>query len=389
MKTNAARSVVQEIPISSVQGIQPRSAFNPIYAWATVGGLILALQLYVWIKWITGPYFTPVPTGVSEPPLWMQYLLIVWTSVICIGFPVGLYYFIIRPWRREKRITMDGMLMIAFGLTFFQDPFLDYTNTWCTYNTWLFNMGSWVQDIPGWLSWGQPGAMLSEPLLMNAPGYSYGLLLCVIFGCWFMRTVKKRWPNISTPGLLFSLFLFVAVFDVFMEGLFLMRMGLYVYPGAIQKFCLFPGHYYQFPVYEAIFYGITLLGFCSLRYFTDDRGQTFVERGLERVQGGFVKQQGLRFLALFAISSIIFFVSYNLPAQWLGLHADPWPEDIQKRSYFTSGICGEGTGRLCPDPRLPLMTNDTTLVDPDGNLVLPEGFEIPKIVPHVRGRGEK
>jgi len=353
--------------------------------WATIGGVILAVQLYVWIKWIIGPYFTPVPTGVSEPPLWMQYVLIVWTSVICIGLPIGLYYFIIRPWRRERIITTDGMLLVAFGLLFFQDPFLDYLNTWCTYNTWLWNWGSWVQDIPGWKSWGQPGAMLSEPIFLNGPGYSYGLLLCVIVGCWFLRFVKKRRPNIGTLGMFGALFAFTAVFDVIMEGFFLMRMGLYVYPGAIKSWCLFAGHYYQFPVYEAIFYGATLSGFCALRYFTDDRGRTYVERGLERIQGGFMKQQITRFLALFAASSLIFFVFYNLPAQWLAMHAEPWPEDIQKRSYFTSGICGEGTGRLCPHPNLPLMINGAPLVDPDGNLVLPEGFELPKIVPHVRG----
>ena len=58
---------------------------------------------------------------------------------------------------------------------------------------------------------------------------------------------------------------------------------------------------------------------------------------------------GLIFLALYAACSIFFFVFYNLPAQWLAMHADPWPEDIQKRSYFMNGMFGEGTGRLCPD----------------------------------------
>ena len=33
-------------------------------------------------------------------------------------------------------------------------------------------------------------------------------------------------------------------------------------------------------------WGAVQAGFCSLRFFTDDRGRTFVERGLEHVQGG-------------------------------------------------------------------------------------------------------
>ena len=62
----------------------------------------------------------------------------------------------------------------------------------------------------------------------------------------------------------------------------------------------------------------------------------FVERGLDQVRGGFVRQQLTRFLAIFAACSAFFFF-YNIPAQWIGMHADPWPEDHMKRSYFTDG----------------------------------------------------
>jgi len=337
-------------------GIEPPSKFKAIYAWAFIGGALLIFQLYVWIKWIAGPNFESVPNGPSEPPLFMQIWLVSHAALICIGLPISIYYFIIRPWRRDRRITLDGMLLVALGLTFFQDQFLNYLNTWCTYNTWLWNMGSWIQDVPGWLSWGEPGRLFQEPLLINAPGYSYGCLLCVIAGCWIMRRAKRIWPNISTLRLLGVLFVFTFFFDIVMEGMILMRMGLYCYPGAIKSLCLFPGHYYQYPIYQGIFYGLTMTGFCSLRYFTNDRGQTFVERGLERING-YWRQQGSRFLAVFAGVSIIFFVTYNIPTQWLAMHAEPWPEDVQERSYFMQNSFGEFTGILAPDPSLPNVTN--------------------------------
>ena len=68
-------------------------------------------------------------------------------SSSCVGLPVAIWWFIIRPWRRERRITLDGMLLVSMGLLFFQDPLLNYFNTWCTYNTWLFNRGSWVRTF--------------------------------------------------------------------------------------------------------------------------------------------------------------------------------------------------------------------------------------------------
>ena len=45
----------------------------------------------------------------------MKVILTTWTAVICIGLPVGIYYFIVRPWRRERRITLDGMLLVAWA----------------------------------------------------------------------------------------------------------------------------------------------------------------------------------------------------------------------------------------------------------------------------------
>ena len=120
---------------------------------------------------------------------------------------------------------------------------------------------------------------------------------------------------------------------------------------------------------------------CCLRYFTDDRGRTVVERGLDHVRGGAVKQQFVRFLAIFAAVSGCFFFFYNVPAQWIAMHSDPWPEDHLKRSYFNGGICGDGTDVPCPDPTLPIPTKRSGFINVDGQLVLPEGAELPRRCP--------
>ena len=278
------------------------------------------------------------------------------------------------------------MLLVAMGLMFFQDPLLNYFNTWSTYNTWMWNRGSWVQDIPGWQSYGQPGRMMAEPLLMNAPGYSTGVLLCTILGCWVMRKVKTRWPNISTLGLIGVVVAWGFIFDFVIEGLFLMPMGLFTYPGAIQSLSINAGTYYQWPVYEGLMWGGVQAGLCCLRYFTDDRGRTVVERGLDRVRGGFVKTAthplfgDLRRGQRVASSSSTTFLRNGSPCT-----PEPWPEDLLKRSYFMMGICGDGTDRLCPDPALPMYRNGSGYINPEGKLVLPEGVELPKIVPFERG----
>ena len=68
---------------------QPRASFNPVQAWALAGGAVLAVQLCVWAKWITGPNFVRVPPGPSDPPIWMKTILTIWTGVIMLGLPVA------------------------------------------------------------------------------------------------------------------------------------------------------------------------------------------------------------------------------------------------------------------------------------------------------------
>lgn len=357
---------------------------QPVQIWAFIGGVLLLFAAYLFFSWITGPYFAPVPTGVTEPPMYMKIFLGANGAVLAAGLPFAIWYFWIKPWREERRITLDGMLFLALNLMVFIDPLLNYTNTWCLYNTWIWNMGAWTSHVPGWLSPETPGAMVPEPLINNFVGYGYGNLLTIMVGSAFMGKVKRRFPNISNLRLIGCMFVYAYIFDFVMEGLVLLPFGFYTYPGAIQSLSLNAGTYYQYPLYEGLMWGGVMTVICSLRYFTDDQGRTFVERGLANIGGGFLKQQLTRFLAINAICSGAFIVIYMLPAQWLGTHADPWPEDVQKRSYFMSGICGEGTDRACPHPSLPIVTKRSGYINTEGKLILPEDFEMPKVVPLER-----
>ncbi len=360
---------------------QVHSTVKPVKVWAAVRGALLALQLYVWIRWISGPYFRSVPSGPDDPPLYMKVPLVANAVLAWIGLPFAVWWFIIRPWRRERRISLDGMLMVSLGLMFFQDPLLNYLNTWCTYNTWMPNRGSWSSQITGWVSPEVPGHQVVEPLLTNVPGYSFGNLLFVILGCWVMRTVRTRWPGLGNTALIAMIYAFNIVVDFVLEGLIYLPTGFYIYPGAIRSVSINAGTYYQWPVYEGLMWGGVLTALCCLRYFTDDRGRTIVERGLDHVRGGFGRVQGTRFLAVFAAVSACFFFSYNLPAQWFAMHADPWPVDVQQRSYFNGGICGGGSDRPCPDPVIPMPTKRSGHIDTGGHLVLPDRAELPKTVP--------
>ncbi|MQY31473.1 spirocyclase AveC family protein [Nocardia aurantia] len=350
---------------------------RPVTVWAVVGGVLLVFQLYVWIRWMTGPYFHAVPVGPDVPPLYMKIPLVANAVLAWIGLPFAIWWFLVRPWRRTRQFTLDGLLMVSMGLMFFQDPLLNYLNTWCTYNTWMPNRGAWSSDIPGWVSPELPGHQVVEPLLTNVPGYSFGNLLFVILGCAVMRRAKTRWPGLRNAQLIGLVFVFNFLLDFVLEGLIYLPTGFYVYPGAIRALSISAGTYHQWPVYEGVMWGGVLTALCCLRYFTDDRGRSIAERGLDRLHGGFARVQATRFLAVFAAVSACFFCCYNLPAQWFAMHSDPWPADVRHRSYLTGGNCGDGTDVPCPDPILPMPTKRSGYIDTDGRLILPDGVALP------------
>ena len=368
--------------LRAAEAARPKS--EAVRVWGFFGGALLLLQVYVWFQWITGPYFHTVPVGPSDPPMYMKIFLGLNAAVLLCGFPFAVWHFWIKPWRNERRITLDGMLMLSLNLMIFQDPMLNYFNTWCTYNTWLPNFGAWTSHIPGWFSPEKPGHQVTEPIINNFIGYGYGVLMIIIMGCAFMRKVRTRWPGLSDVQLVLVMYAAAIAFDFVMEALILLPFGLYSYPGAIRAVSFNAGTYYQWPIYEGFMWGGVQTAITCLRFFTDSRGRTIVERGLDDIRSGFAVQQLTRFLAIFAAVSASFFFCYMAPVHWFTLHADPWPEDVQKRSYFIGGICGEGTDRACPNPLIPIPSKWSGYVNTEGQLVLPEGAELPKVVPFER-----
>jgi hypothetical protein len=271
------------------------------------------------------------------------------------------------------------MLLLSWLLVWaLQDPMLNYFTNNFHYSAVFINLGSWTSHIPGWIA--PRSHFMGEPLLFVGGVYMFVMFGGTLFGCWCMRRAKARWPRIGTAGLIGVAVGVLAVVDLVMEVLWL-RLGLYSFSGAIRSLTLWPGRYYQFPVYEAVCVGAVWGGIASLRYFKDDRGKTKAERGADEVRATPVQRQLLRFLAVYGACSTIFLAVYSLPMAFFGAHADNFPDGVLRRSYLTSGTCGLGTDYACPGPRVPMPSG------PDSAHATPEGtWEAPKGLPVQPGR---
>jgi hypothetical protein len=313
-----------------------------------LGALGLAFQAYVLSRWVSGPYFKAVPVGPSRPPGWMRATIIGWEVISWPLLAACLYWFLVRPRRRDRAISTDGMLCLVWLLLYFWEPLSNYFGNWFTYNSYAFNRGSWVADVPGWHSFARPGAIVVEPFLWALPAYCYGLFTGTVLACWAMRRVKLRFPAIGPVGLVLFCWALMIVLDIVLEGIIWMPQQLFTTPGGLGQLVL-DTHANRFPLSEAIFWGGGWATISCLRYFKDDHGLTLAERGVDRLRVSGGRRTVVRFLALAGLCQVMYVGLYTIPsAVVVGAEHRGWPRSIAGRSYLNDHICGAGTDRACP-----------------------------------------
>jgi hypothetical protein len=334
----------------SATGATPLTGYGarPVVFWAVLGGVMLLFQLFVLGKWITGPNFVPTGPGPDTISEARRLLYVLVQIVVPLATLVMFWSMLIKPWLREGRMTTDGRLIIAAGMVFFWDMSMNYSSTVLFYNSHLVNFGSW--SLGSWPTWFSPKAnLLPEPVFVAIPGYTCMVFAQALFICWLLRKAKARHPQLGVAAILGLIVVGLTIVDSIIE-IVLIRTEIYAYPGAIHAVTLFAGETYQFPLTEGfLFGGLGVGAIAALHFFRDDKGQTFAERGIEKIRYGDGAKQWIRFLAVYGFVHGAFFALYTLPNQIISVNTDPFPEGYP--SYMHNGMCVYGFNRdECPGP---------------------------------------
>ena len=320
---------------------------DPIYFWGVIGIGFLVLQAYIYGAWILSPEFVatdPGPDRISGLTEFFVYFIQIATAIVLVGFTT----WAARKSLREKHISSGVLFSLGWLSVMWQDPLTNLYRLVFVYNAHLFNRGSWSEFIPGWVL--PHGSRFPEPLIFHATCYTGFQVMWMFLMCWVMRRAKQRWPQIGIAGLVGVCFAANMMLDLTSELLFV-QTHLYGFTGVIPGISLFPGKWFQFPLYETIFWGSFMSGATLVLYFKDDKGQVFVERGRDSVKS----PVGRTFMRVMAISAIlnVFYLIYNASMWFMSFHVGPTPPFP---SYMRSGICGAGTEYACPAPGVPVPT---------------------------------
>jgi hypothetical protein len=351
--------------LDSQRSTQPRTA-RPVAWWAASGAALLALAAYMVVRWIAAGNFVSTPNGPTPMPGWMKTALL-WNQIgFLILFVVIMYWFVARPIRSGRSIPLEGVIALGSMSLAFYDGLAGYFQPYFVWNTGSLQRGSWDNFIPGFLAPNME--KFNQPFftLLCYPAYYVGGML---LGCWLMRAARRRWPQVGTFGLLAASFLGVTVLLSLFEALWL-RTGTYSYVATWGP-VLFKGHYYQFPLVAGPLDGLLCTSVAALSFFRNDRGETLVERGIDRVNLSGAGKTVVRVLAMAAFVNLAQLVLWSMPNMWFALHSDGWIADASNRSYLTNGLCGAGSDRACPSSAIPTPHRNSAYIDVHGRLVSP------------------
>lgn len=330
----------------------------PVKFFALAGVIIACIFASVLFQWVTGPYFKPSPLGADPIESWKLTLIRV-SEVFCFFWILlFLWMLLIKPWIRDKKISWDGMLMLCLFTMWVQDPMCNYFNFTFMYNAHWVNMGSWSSYLPGWQS--PRGSNLPEPFFLMGGIYLWWTTINVLVFCWTLKKLRVWMPRHSMLVHIPLAYLVICALDLVLEVPACFT-GLFAYPGAPKWITLWAGEPHQFPLYETFFMNFNYLSIGLLRYFRDDQGQSWAERGINTFRLSARAKTAMRFFALLGFCNISYFIVYFMPYNWMALQADTFPK---YPSYMRYEICGEGTPYACPSREVPIPSRNSIAIPP-------------------------
>ena len=332
---------------------------SPVLWWAACGMVVVAIAVSAWGRWVFSADFTPAPIGPDVMPATHLIVLRSTEALFAASGAMLAWRVLFRPWVRDRRVSWDGLFLIACLSIYLQDPIDNYFNFTFCYNAHFINFGSWGMYIPGWESPRQN--RFAEALLLMGGMFITLFFGLSVIGCWWLRKARSVLPRLSFMGHLALFFAFLVAVDLLIEVMFC-HTELFAYAGTYHPLTLWAGQPYQFPVYESTGIASVCTGFTLLRYSRDDQGQSWAERGVIRLRIPAPARTAASFLALLGFAHIMTFIVFFLPYTWFALKADSFPK---LPSYLLTEICGRGTPYACPSREVPIPSRRSLAIAPD------------------------
>lgn len=296
-----------------------KSRAGGVSLWALLGVAWILFVGQAWLRWLgSDTQFAAAP--IFGPDTFSGNALLILRVIEVVSLVIAaatVWTFLIRPWRREGRLTLDGMIVIGSLLASGIDPLINYFHYTFAWNAHAWNAGSWLAFFP--LHDGP--TRYAEGVAWFIPQYLYlGIGLAAI-ECRIILALRRRYPGIANIRSFSMAFVAIFMIDILIEQLFI-RTEVYAFPRTWSALTLFAGTPYQFPVYESIFVAVYAAGFTYLRMSAHDSpdGTPWLHGGISRWSPRL--QTPVKLLAVIGFCAVWAALSYFFPWSWMSVNPD-------------------------------------------------------------------
>lgn len=298
----------------------PLGRQGPATFLALIGVVWFAICVEVVMRWVaSGEEFEPAPRigpDVMEP--WRMVSLRVFEAISLAVMAAFVWYCVVVPLRRTRRLSLDGKFVLGGIVCFVADAFLNVHEYLFAWNSANVNRGVWVRFLP----FHNPDApsRYAESLIWGPPMYIYFCAGVAIVACYEANRLRRRFPALNSKFTVFvCIFVFEFLFDFIVENVVIRTTHAYAFAKTYEPLTLWPGQVYQFPIYESVLVAFVGCVFTWARMEAEERpvGQSPIEVGVERWRPAL--QPWVRDFAVLGFCMVTLCFVYHLPFNWLGL----------------------------------------------------------------------
>lgn len=288
-------------------------------AWAAAGLVWIVISGQAVVRWLlSADQFCPAPIRGSDTyPWWressLRVLEVVSTAVL-LGF---IWYCVVRPLRRDRTLSLDGMFVVGGLFGAVADGFLNQYHYLFAWNAHSVNRGVWASFLP--FHDPSSSSRYAEGLVWGIPMYIYFCTGAAIIGCGLISRLRRTFPGVSNVTAYSVVFAIEFIAGLVLENAIIRTTQAYAYAKTTGALTLFAGSQYQFPVYESLFTAGLGVAFTYVRMsaIESSDGVSCVERGYLRWPQKL--QTPVRLVAVIGFSVVALLTIYHLPFNWLGV----------------------------------------------------------------------
>lgn len=319
----------------------------PPRRWSLPHYLALAgIPVLVWNAWTVIAWLTDGPEAVTQ---FRDRGSVSWYAARVIECGVVLasllvIRYLVRGCRRAGRVlTFDVMFCLVgatifwsdFGMNFFQPVFVASSN--------FVNVNNPCGHMPFVVN--PDCGRGPEPLLFFPLVETFLVLALAIGVSKLVSRARSRWPGMS-PAQVFGLIMAIAwTFSLF--EVVILALGVWGYAGP-RWMSFSPGHGVQYHAGVLLGTGLFFGPMAALYIIRNDKGQTIVERGLERHSPKLRK--AIMLMALYSTVQFITWIPGDGPMILLSFYQDGWPRmpaHLLNNTCNAPGVDGTRYG-VCP-----------------------------------------